>query len=301
MMKAKPKPFLIRRGEAFCRGCDTWKVLDDFYDDRTAKAPYHGKRLRCKECEKSRVRMAYLRNHEQHRAKLRERKRKAHQLARKADRTLIKRASLKRTLVVMTDDMYDLLIGHLEYLQQRHEELQNVAFVCRMAERQVWSVMHRQRGQLDLETIERILIAADAESDLEHFMPMPGIDEWSKKGHRHCQDCGSWDHPHCAKGLCERCYVYQSRNPGRLRSESGDMRRGAPKYWAHTAQAMECVICNRSNVRHHSGGWCEACYQRAEKRRQRMEIPREQADMRKIVDLPFRCDVTKLNKVDFMK
>lgn len=294
-----PKPFLIRKTEAFCRGCDRWQSLDDFYDDRSTNAPYHGKRLRCKDCERSRRREDYQSNIAVKREMVRNKKRRAARENRKADRQIIRRAQQKMMLIDITDELHELLQQYVQHLMSKYGEIQHVAFACGMAERQIWSIMNRERKRLEVSTAERIIMAADAEQDIDIFIPAPGIDGWSKKGHRYCQDCGSWDHPHCARGLCERCYMYQLRHDGQLRSESGDMRKGVIKMWAPTAGVQACVICDRSEVRHHSKGFCEACFQRAEKRRMRIGIDRSVADMAKLARLPLRTRTDDVDPSDF--
>jgi hypothetical protein len=71
------------------------------------------------------------------------------------------------------------------------------------------------------------------------------ISEWSLE-HDRCQDCGTTERPHKAKGLCSTCYS-RTRRPTRP---------------AWSTRHEQCVTCGTDAVPHKAGGECKRCYRR---------------------------------------
>lgn len=75
-----------------------------------------------------------------------------------------------------------------------------------------------------------------------------------------CQECGTTESPHCARGLCKQCYGhwhylahgeeyharYLARTPNRQR---------------RAVRLIHCPECGR-NLKHYCKGFCKTCYKR---------------------------------------
>lgn len=58
----------------------------------------------------------------------------------------------------------------------------------------------------EFDTLDRICVAMGRPELLSLLLPPPGEAGWSEESHC-CLRCGTYFHPHCQDGLCERCYT----------------------------------------------------------------------------------------------
>lgn len=269
----KLKPFLIRttdgEREAFCRGCETWKPIDTFPDDKRHQGPWHGKKTRCRPCfaKRANERIATRKDEVDRRRRELARARKGG--AKKADAALRQQAR-KRHLVVL-GDKWPVVQGWVQELVERHGSIIVAAEISGIHDRRLRALLHAETASVESETLDLLAVAADKQLELSQIDPEPGVEGWSRK-HRHCQDCGSWFHRHKAKGLCVRCYAYQLTHDGEMRDTSGKARRGRVTDWAPTLGIDACVVCHKSDQRHSANGICVVCANRAYKRAKRAGV-----------------------------
>ena len=135
----------------------------------------------------------------------------------------------------------------------------DVASAMGVHERRIRDIRDAPRG-VTVDVAENLAMAAGMTEELREFL-QPGVENWSKAGHRFCQRCGRYDVPHSARGYCRRCYcnvwwhAKKGQEPTLPPGERWSMR-----------HAM-CVICKRVKYRHQGHGVCAGCYQQWRRKR----------------------------------
>lgn len=148
--------------------------------------------------------------------------------------------------------------------------LERVSRLTNVPVRRLWEIVNRPEGNptrrkngminhspnVSFTTAERIAMVAGCEEELLETLGEPGIEDWNKNGDRYCRRCGSWQHPHFAKGLCRRCYRSHryAESVGRLPP--------LPKTERWAIRHNYCRECSTRDRKHTARGLCTACYER---------------------------------------
>lgn len=105
--------------------------------------------------------------------------------------------------------------------------------------------VHHLNGDRADNRPENLRIMTHAEHTRLHAV----IERWAR-GFDVCQDCGTTQHPHTARGLCQRCYD-RKRRP-----------RIGPEPFDWSLKHPHCVDCGTTNRKHYALGLCTLCYER---------------------------------------
>jgi hypothetical protein len=195
-----------------CKACSRMLPLAAFPKNKSGKL---GLQSTCSPCTCERVAKYHDRNKEKDRAYHQAYAQRRLKLTKKHDR---KYQAWITTQGRRTQIPNDTVRPLLEELVAVAGSQKDAATAARIDERVVYRILVEQTTS-EADTVERILIALDRQADINKILPPVGVENWSRAGHRHCADCGTWFHPHCANGFCHPCYQ-------RSRRATHHMRRG---------------------------------------------------------------------------
>lgn len=86
-------------------------------------------------------------------------------------------------------------------------DAQGAARAANTSARTISAIRGGEREQVRWTVAENIAIAVDRLDEFMALFPEPGLDGWSKAGHRYCCRCRRYDVIHWAQGLCHTCYT----------------------------------------------------------------------------------------------
>lgn len=161
-------------------------------------------------------------------------------------------ASAPKRVFYPMDEWRPHLLEWIKTLEQIHGDREGAAAAARVTSRRLREIVNAPRELVERETVEKLALAVgvDLSEDEE-----PGVDGWSPKHKtRFCSVCGTWEHPHQAKGMCSRCYTMK-RQRGKDREEWMGL-------WAKKAGHKCCKECGTTKRKHVAKGLCKNCYHR---------------------------------------
>lgn len=233
------------KAEFFCYVCSAWKPASQFTQGNKRQTC-------CHDCHLELRRTRYAERREELNAQRRQRYQETMKEIRKADR---KRAKIGdpwgagRVVVPREAVQRWLDIALLMHDGNISETARTLGY----HEKNIRRMRDAPRG-ITVDAAENLAFVAGTTEELRELL-QPGIENWSKAGHRFCQRCGRYDVPHYARGHCRRCYCIvwwhetRGQEPTLPKEERWSMR--------HTS----CVLCGRSKFRHQGHGVCSSCYQ----------------------------------------
>jgi hypothetical protein len=131
--------------------------------------------------------------------------------------------------------------------------LYDVFLLTKVQTRTMYAILHAERRTTAFAIAERIAEAANHLDELYRLLPDMGRDGWSRRS-RWCCRCGSWFHPHFAKGLCARCYSSAHR------AKTNGLAVAPPKGETWALWWPCCVVCERIDKVHRGRGLCAVCW-----------------------------------------
>lgn len=259
-MARRPRRAFLRRGsgdreEYRCTNCLTWKSPSQFHRKES------GPNQTCVECVREQQRRRRAERMQEIRAQQRDRYRRYQRLIEAGDAE-----AARLPLDPLTDGPHGRKVP-VPYVRAWIEEVmatlpegdwnnQRIAEAVDLHERRVRRIRNDVRYlRCSYDTAERVAMAAGRQEDLERLIGEPGLLDWSPHGHRFCERCGTWVHPHYARGYCRRCYV----SVRRAERAGRPVTRPLKERWAYRHD--HCRECKTTRVPHRGRGLCCNCYE----------------------------------------